>query len=171
MENTIVSKYVKEDTAEVLKTLGELAKQNELWVAIREVVIEYMKTEQAYGWLMRELAKMDEEIIEKSLSIYPELLSMAENALRVHSPWRPLGVMERAEKARILALQEVNRFIEEYERLQREKMIRFMEIQEKKLVGLMQLLKKLVELASASGKLAEPKLVALPAGDGSKRLS
>lgn len=169
MEHVLTSKYVKEDTAEVLKTLGQLAKQEELWHAIKEIAIEYMRTEQAYAWLLKELAKIDANIIEKGLSVYPELLERAENALRVHSAWRPIGVRERAENARILALQEVGRFIEEHKEMQKEKICRIMEIQAERLKALAQLLGKLRNLVSVPGALSEYRLPGLPGTDGRHR--
>jgi len=160
----ITSRYVKEDTGQIIQILAELAKDKELWLAIRDIIVEYLKTEQAYVDLAKELAKVDVEFMQKALLTYPELLEIAEKALRVHSIFRPIGVRERAENARSMALQEIDRFTAKHEELQEKRIINLMEIQKERLEGMAPLLEKLKALVNT--RLAKYQIPQLLSKDG-----
>ncbi|MEM2445883.1 MAG: hypothetical protein QW734_04435 [Candidatus Bathyarchaeia archaeon] len=158
MEGTIVSKYINEDTAEVLKVLSELARKEELWPAIKDVIIEYMRAEQGYTELVKDLAEQDVGIIQAAINNYPEILRITENALKIHSFW-PFHVIQRVEKARELAHQDVESFIHLHKELQERKLTLLLEAQKERLANMRVLLQGLRELAVSLQSAEEAQLL------------
>ncbi|MEM3365672.1 MAG: hypothetical protein QXM93_04565 [Candidatus Methanomethyliaceae archaeon] len=146
MEGMIVSRYIREDTAEVLRALCELAKRQELWSAIKDVLIEYTRAEQEHIGLVKSLTEQDVDVLRTCMHTYPELLRITENALRIRSFW-PFGVMKKAEKARELAHKDMESFLQTHKELQEKKLILVLEAQKKRLENMKLLFEGLRSLA------------------------